>query len=109
MPEPAEKLIKCIVARGCTIEGPHPTETRTVQDAGGELVVVPKTKRYGPGEEVLIPASEVKRLRELLYLVDPDNAPPPMEDRSTGRLPGQGVIDLAASPERYVPGYRGEI
>lgn len=50
--EPTERLVAATVARG-----------RTVHDLDG--------KRHIAGEEVSLPADEVKRLRGLGFLVDP--------------------------------------
>jgi hypothetical protein len=76
-----EKLARGIVARGRTIVvqtneriviGTHP-ET-------GKAVTGFKMKDAGPGEEVTLPESEIKTLRSLGFLIDPNRlAPPPAE------------------------------
>src|ERR1700688_3294264 len=79
--EPAPQLlIKATVARG-----------RSVLVASGESKVIghgkdgirghrPGAVRRWPGDEITMPADEVKRLQASGYLVDPDKIVPPMPD-----------------------------
>ena len=73
-----------VVARGRTVEAPIPGKKRRVgfERETGEEIFGPVLKRFGPGEAVRLPASEVRRLKELGFLVDASKAVPEIQ---TGR------------------------
>lgn len=72
--EKEEQLARGVVARGHTVRVPHPTETTIVgiNQETGKPIRAPKVTDYGPGQEVTLPRSELKRLRELGHIVDPE-------------------------------------
>ena len=75
-PDPDEPREFAIVARGRSIDAP--TEQRRAvgyDPVKGEQLYAAVQRRYGPGERIELPISEIRRLRELGFLVDPDAAP----------------------------------
>ena len=78
-PLPAEgPLTEAIVAHGRTVEVSTDQKVqRGYNSDTGETITRVLTKAFGPGEVVLLPASEVERLRQLGYLVDPSRVAPP--------------------------------
>ena len=70
-----EPMERAVVARGRTIAMPDPSAPSVFvgrePDTHREIFAsVPR--EVGPGEEVELPRAEVKRLRNLGFLVDPD-------------------------------------
>lgn len=76
--EPAddEPKKRAIVARGRCVDVALAEQRAVCGSDQGRDVMRARQIRYGPGEEVELPASEVARLRGLGFLVDPDGAPP---------------------------------
>jgi hypothetical protein len=67
-----EPLERGVVERGHTIHAPLANQRRVVGWMDGKRVFGPVNKSFGPGQEVLLPRSEVKRLRETGHLIDPN-------------------------------------
>lgn len=70
------KTVRAIVARGRTVDAPHPTEKIGRLNADGEAVIVAAVKTYGPGEEIELSAADAAWLRSTGHLVDPSQAAP---------------------------------
>jgi hypothetical protein len=69
----AERLVRGVVARGRTVH--VPTDQKVLAGYERETnrpIERIVCERRGPGETVELPGSEVKRLRALGFLVDPD-------------------------------------
>jgi hypothetical protein len=70
---------KAIVARGRSID--IPVEGKRIQvgttEDNRKVTRVP-IRKAGPGEEVELPADEVRRLRASGFLIDPTNLAPPV-------------------------------
>ena len=81
---------KAVVARGRSIDVPVPGKKIVVgtSEDNKPITRVP-TRRAQPGEVVELPSDEVRTLRASGYLVDPDNAPPPVMPPINGEGPGQ--------------------
>jgi hypothetical protein len=80
--QPSEKLVRCTVARGRTIDVPDtnaPRQTVGYSPDGKALTKLP-TRSYGPGQEIDLPAAEVVSLRKRGFLLDPDQTLPPLAD-----------------------------
>jgi hypothetical protein len=81
-----ESMEFATVARGRTICVPDPTQPSVFAgrepDTHRELFA-PGLRDFGPGEEVELPRDEVKRLRELGFLTDPDAKEVIIEDGRT--------------------------
>ncbi len=74
---PSEKMVAAIVARGRTIFGPHPTMKKIVRtNEKGEPIYGPVQAEFGPGTEIELPESEVKRLRMAGYLLEAGQSSP---------------------------------
>jgi hypothetical protein len=75
LPDESEPLESATVARGRSVDMPSPgaKQEQTGFDLAEKRPVfrLPQT-RYGPGQVVKLPRSEVRRLRALGFLVDPD-------------------------------------
>jgi len=76
--DPNEAMATGIVADGRCVEGPHPSGEKhlvgfSVPDEKYIHALV--QKRWGPGETVTLPISEIRRLTELGFLRDTDAAP----------------------------------
>jgi hypothetical protein len=72
---PSGPLVRCVVARGRTVEAPDPVEKHVVgYDANekkyGEAAVC---RRYGPGESLMLSESEADRIRLLGFIEDKDD------------------------------------
>lgn len=83
-PAPSPKTGRAIVARGRTIVGHHPTQTRVsgvLPD--GKQISIPAIVHYKPGQEIELPIHEIVEFRRLGYLVDPDTVVPPTADGPT--------------------------
>jgi len=70
-------MMQATVAPGRTVHAPHPTEKAC---AGYDLeaknhVMVPRQIVHKPGSVIELPASEVERLIELGFLIDPSVSP----------------------------------
>jgi hypothetical protein len=82
--EQREKMVRATVAQGHTIEGPVEGKKRVVgyfpgsdgTPGTGRPVEVAEVRAYGPGEEVMLTASDVSHLRLTGHLVDPDKKAP---------------------------------
>lgn len=82
----AAKMARGIVARGRTINAPHPTQRRIVgRHENGEAIEGPVMVAYGPGSELELAADEIARLRKSGFLIDP----------------AQPVIDAGAGNQNY--------
>lgn len=83
---------RAIVARGRSIDVPVPGKAIVVGTTEDNKPVtrVP-TRKALPGEEVNLPADEVKALRKAGFLVDPASAAPPVAEGPSfgGDEPGQ--------------------
>lgn len=80
-----EPLERAVVERGHTLHAPVANQKRVVGWIDGKRVFGPVSQAYGPGQEVLLPRSEVKRLREVGHLIDPNKkaepGPEPLEPK----------------------------
>jgi hypothetical protein len=77
---------KAIVARGRTVCVPDPTKPPAFVGREFEThreIFAPGLRDIGPGEEVELPRDEVRRLRGLGVLVDPDAKAVLREDGQT--------------------------
>jgi hypothetical protein len=83
--------MKCVVARGRTVEVGTGEQYVAGLSAEGKEVYGQRSRPVGPGGEVELPAEEAARLRDLGYLVDPANVPPVGEGpKYPERVAGQG-------------------
>jgi hypothetical protein len=72
-----QKTARAVVARGRSIDVPTGGEPIAVgATPEGKPVSRGPVKQYGPGQEVELPIDEIKTLRGLGYLVDPDRVAP---------------------------------
>lgn len=68
----SEKLVRATVARGRSVMKPDASRKRLAGYSDkGEPRYTPELVQYGPGQEVDLPADEVKTLRQLGFLIDP--------------------------------------
>lgn len=69
-----EQLARGVVARGRTVQVPHPTEMIIVgtNPETGVPIRAPRRVEYGPGQEVTLTKSEINNLRSTGFLIDPD-------------------------------------
>ena len=75
-PDPDEPRELATVARGRSIDAP--TEQRRAvgyDPVKGEQLYAAVQRRFMPGETIELPVAEIRRLRELGFLVDSDAAP----------------------------------
>jgi hypothetical protein len=76
-PDPDEPRDLATVRTGRSVDVPDPIEKRAVgydRDTGKPIYAAVQ-HRYGPGQQVELPVSEIRRLRGLGFLVDPNDAP----------------------------------
>jgi hypothetical protein len=72
-----EPMARGTVARGRCIDAPERNAQKVVRSApDGRDFHVPLARRYMPGEEISLPESELARLRELGFIVDPNKIVP---------------------------------
>lgn len=78
------KTIRATVAKGRTVVSGSPTERKIAgyHPDTGKAIMVPILVEYGEFTEVDLPEPEVRRLRALGYLIDPDRAPIPVASNS---------------------------
>ena len=84
MVDEKEKMARATVAQGHTIEAPVEAKKKIAgYEPGangtpgvGPARMVSETRSYGPGEEIMLPESEVVRLRQTGHLVDPEQKAP---------------------------------
>ena len=70
--------LRATVARGRTIVAADPSQKVIIgYDAEGKPIQRARSVTHLPGSEVTLPADEVKRLRKIGFLVDPDVVVPP--------------------------------
>ena len=73
-----EQKMRATVAQGRTIIGADPEKQTIIgYDSEGKPIKRARSLHHGPGMEIELPADEVKRLREIGYLVDPHAKPLP--------------------------------
>ncbi|SRR5579885_1302568 len=72
---------KGIVERGRTVEVPTGEKEMRGFDREGNALYRPVMRRYGPGQEVELPMREIRRLRELGFLTDPNRRITTLEER----------------------------
>ena len=72
MAEANQKTARAVVARGRSVDIPIGALVTVGLTAEGKTVTRRPTKQFGPGNEVELPADEIKSLRKLGYLVDPE-------------------------------------
>jgi hypothetical protein len=75
-PDPDEPREFAVVARGRSVDAP--TEQRRAvgyDPVKGEQLYAAVQRRFMPGETIELPVSEIRRLRELGFLIAPDAAP----------------------------------
>ena len=82
------RMVRATVANGRTVDVPD-GDKRAVAKFGedGKPIMRAVLKTYHPGQEVELPADEVKQLRAGGYLVDPNASAPP-----TGEGPQFNVV-----------------
>ena len=76
-PDPDEPRELATVRMGRSVDVPDPVEKRAVgydRDSGA-MIFAAVQHRYGPGQQVELPVSEIRRLRGLGFLVDPSGEP----------------------------------
>ena len=76
-PDPDEPRELATVRPGRSVDVPDSIEKRAVgydRDTGKSIYAAVQ-HRYGPGQQVELPVSEIRRLRGLGFLVDPNDAP----------------------------------
>jgi len=68
-----ERFARGVVARGRTVQVPHPTEKKVVgqNPVTGQAIMGPTMREFGPGEEVTLQEKEIVNLRAQGFLVDP--------------------------------------
>ena len=76
----SEKKVRATVARGRTIDIPEGEKIIVNHTPEGRPITRQATRSYGPGQEVELPAAEVISLRHRGYLVDPEQALPPIAE-----------------------------
>lgn len=78
MAEEKVKLVRGIVARGHTVRVPSTTETVVVgvNPETGKPIRAPKTRDFGPNEEVTLEESEMLTLRANGFIIDPERVIP---------------------------------
>jgi hypothetical protein len=74
VPQP---MVQAIVARGRSVIVPTGKRKVVGQDKDGNRIYGPTSKMIGPNQQIMLPADEVKSLRDLGYLFDPDKIAPP--------------------------------
>lgn len=67
-----DAMVLCTVEKGHTVEVPTGEKIVRGHSDDGKEQFRPAIKRYGPGEQVQLPASEARWLKDLGYLVDPN-------------------------------------
>lgn len=72
-----EETERAIVAKGRSLEIPHPTDKRGLRYGDNGPILLAATIRMTEGQEVELPVDEIATLRKSGHLVDPDNLPPP--------------------------------
>jgi hypothetical protein len=73
-----EQKVRATVAQGRTIMSADPIDQVIIgYDADGKPIKRARSMYFDPGQEIELPPDEVKRLRALGYLVDPDAKPLP--------------------------------
>lgn len=86
-------LERAVVARGRSLDVPIEGDPIIVgTDADNEPVTRARTRRVGPGQEVELPADEVRVLRASGFLVDPSNLAPPVATGAGIVADGPGQI-----------------
>lgn len=81
--KPTPRLARGVVARGRTVVVPT-AQTRTAgYTAEGKPIVVPVTKTFVPGQEIELPHDEIKWLRSIGHLIDPNAPMPPPAQGAT--------------------------
>ena len=95
----ADPVIRCIVARGHSVEVPFGPKVQVgfTPSPDSKPVFAQKCRTFGPNQELELPQSEVTRLRKLGFLVDPDYTPPEVGE-------GPQYREATAGSVGYVPG-----
>jgi hypothetical protein len=98
MEDPAEPTETGIVAPGRTVEAPVIGKKKFVgfDKQTGVRVYGPLLNRFGPNQSVTLPVSEITRLRELGFLLDPN------KQRRTAKDAAMSQANIANDPRTAV-------
>lgn len=73
-----ETKVRATVAQGRTVVAADPANQVVIgYDSEGKAIRRARSIIFSPGQEVELPADEVKRLRKVGFLVDPNASAPP--------------------------------
>ena len=73
---PSGPLVSCTVARGRTVEAPIPDGEKIIagfDTVKGEYTYAVPCQRFGPGETLMLPESEARRILALGFIEDLDD------------------------------------